>query len=244
MNSITSKLDFLTIENEGTQEKHFDVDSNSLILMGYNNKLMHNKNSDDITSDNQPMNNSNENNHSEVQVEEINEEEHTNDENDEEIQNNEQPEINTDDKSSDSHLFNFKSIDLENHDDTNKFNIELGNDVEKMTNDFNLEVEENNFFPENNENVQPEISNEEHDDKSNDDNVSNNDEHTNETNDEISVDYTNLKKYFKTHKLSDAKVSEMKALIVDCKIDMIEPSILTLKKNELFNRLKDFVKGK
>ena len=220
INIISSKLDFLTIEYEGTQEKHIDVDNNSLSI-GYNNKFIQTKNQDDITTDNNIINQSTENQEQNIpEKEDIKENQVDN-----EIENKQDQ---NDTKSSDSNLFNFKTIDLENNDDINKFNIE---------------VNENNFFQDNKENIQPNNNNDEPNKDINDQSDDNND--TKQQPDiEISNDYTNIKEYMETHTLQASKVGEMKKLIIDNKIEINDPSILTLKKQEMYNTLQELIKDK
>ena len=235
INIISSKLDFLTIEYEGTQEKHIDVDNNSLSI-GYNNKFIQTKNQDDITTDNNIINQSTENQEQNIpEKEDIKENQVDN-----EIENKQDQ---NDTKSSDSNLFNFKTIDLENNDDINKFNIE---------------VNENNFFQDNKENIQPNNNNDESNKDINEQTDNNNDESNKDINDqsddnddtkqqpdiEISNDYTNIKEYMETHTLQASKVGEMKKLIIDNKIEINDPSILTLKKQEMYNKLQELIKDK
>lgn len=236
INIISSKLDFLTIEYEGTQEKHIDVDNNSLSI-GYNNKFIQTKNQDDITTDNNIINQSTENQEQNIpEKEDIKENQVDNETENKQDQN--------DTKSSDSNLFNFKTIDLENNDDINKFNIE---------------VNENNFFQDNKENIQPNNNNDEPNKDINEQQTdNNNDESNKDINDqsddnddtkqqpdiEISNDYTNIKEYMETHTLQASKVGEMKKLIIDNKIEINDPSILTLKKQEMYNKLQELIKDK
>lgn len=271
VNTITSKLDCLAIGNEDTQEKHFDVDSNSLMLMnGFNNRFLHRPNHDEITSDDNEADEK-EQEHTEEQKEieikpEIKEDfKQENKENDEQpkiVEKNDQHDnkpIN-DTKSNDS--INFKKIiDLDN-DDINKFDIEINdkeNNNEIKENDeqeLNKEInDEQDFFLESKEDVQQDVFNDKNDDianENNNDQPDNNDddneplsESNDETNNEISVDYTIVKKYIETHPFNGkVKLTDMKQLILDSHIDIIDPSILTMKREDMYNKLNDLVKNK
>lgn len=284
VNAITSRIDCLAIGNEDTQEKHFDVDSNSLMLMnGYGNRFLHHPNHDEITSDDNEADEK-EQEQKEEQIkteikpeikpeikEDFKQENKKIDEQPKIVEKNDQQDnkpIN-DIKSNDS--INFKKIlDLDN-DDINKFDIEindkginnknkedLNNEIKEINDEQELNKEindEQNFFLESKEDVQQDLFNDKNDDitDENNDNQSDNNidddklqsESNDETNNEISVDYTIIKKYIETHPFNGkVKLTDMKQLILDSHIDIIEPSILTMKREDMYNKLNDLVKNK
>jgi len=271
VNTITSKLDCLAIGNEDTQEKHFDVDSNSLMLMnGFNNRFLHRPNHDEITSDdNETDEKEQEQTEKQKEIEikpEIKEDfKQENKETDEQpkiveknIQQDNKPVNDT--KSNDS--INFKKIiDLDN-DDINKFDIEINdkeinNEIKEKDDEQELNKEindEQDFFLESKEDVQQDVFNDKNDDIANENNNDQSDnidddneplsESNNETNNEISVDYTIIKKFIESHPLNKLRVPVLKQFILDNHIDDIDSSILTMKREDMYNRLKELIKDK
>ena len=292
VNTITSKLDCLAIGNEDTQEKHFDVDSNSLMLMnGFNNRFLHHPNHDEITSDDNEADEKELEQNEEQKEIEINPEikEDYKQENKEiDVQpkifeKNDQQDNKpvNDTKSNDS--INFKKIlDLDN-DDINNFDIEindkeinneikdnlnneikdnlnneikdnLNNEIKEINNEQEIN-DEQDFFLESKEDVQQDLFHDKNDDITNennneqpdniDDDNESQSESNNETNNEISVDYTIIQKYIETHPFNGkVKLTDMKQLILDSHIDIIEPSLLTMKREDMYNKLNDLVKNK
>lgn len=238
VNAITSKIDFLTIENEGTQEKHFDIESNSLMM---NNRYFY-RHPDDIMSDN-----SQEDNKETIIPEQKEIKPEINVQSEKIEENNEEDKLEEDTKSNNSINFN-KIIDLDNNDDIKNFDIEVDNDENsKITEP--IKENEQNFFLEPKEDIQANSSNDENVDENNDDQHddqpdNNDDSDLTESNNEISIDYTNIKKFIETHPLNKIRVPVMRDFIVNSKIDIIVPGITGLKREEMYNKLKELIKDK
>lgn len=274
VNAITSRIDCLAIGNEDTQEKHFDVDSNSLMLMNnFNNRYLH-RQSDETTDDNTRENINNQEfnkeefklekeNKPEINEPEINEQPIQTEEktNEPEIKQEEiKPEIKQekDTKSNDSINFN-KIIDLENNDDIKNFDIEIDNEEPNKNepNKINEPIKENeqDFFLESKEDVQSDILDDQNDDETdehnddqpdddNDTDTNEQSESNDEANNEISIDYTIIKKFIESHPLNKIRVPALKQFIIDNKIDLIVSGITEMKREEMYNKLKELIKDK
>ena len=264
VNTITSKIDCLAIGNEDTQEKHFDIDSNSFMSMNnFNNRYFH-RQPDETTDDNTQENNIVNIKKEEIKLEKENKPEINEQPEESKEKNNEpkeKPEEKTEEKPEDKPVedtksndsINFKKIiDLENNDIKN-FEIEVDNEE---PNKINEPIQENDqdFFLESKEDDQPDMSDnqngdipEEHlDDQPDDDDDTDasEPESNDEANNEVSIDYANVKKFIETHPLNKIRVPAMKDFIVNNKIDLIIPGITGMKREEMYNKLKELIKDK